>query len=99
MNFLDGVVDLIRQYHERYDGTGYPDGLKGSSIPPGARIMAVANAFEAMISARPYKGKKISISQAIKEIEKNKGTQFDPETVDAFIAVTNNPEFKSIVRP
>ena len=98
LEFLKPAMPIIRHHHERYDGAGYPDGLKGSSIPPGARIMAVANAFEAMISARPYKGKKISISQAIKEIEKNKGTQFDPETVDAFIAATNNPEFENIVR-
>ena len=59
--------------------------------------MAVANAFEAMVSARPYKGKKISISQAIKEIEKNKGTQFDPEAVDAFIETTKKPEFKNML--
>ncbi len=87
LEFLKPAIPIIRHHHEQYDGTGYPYGLKGKDIPVGARIMAVANAFEAMISARPYKGKKISIPQAIKEIKKNRGTQFDPEAVDAFIAV------------
>ena len=96
LEFLKPAMPIIRHHHERYDGAGYPDGLKGSQIPVGARVMAVANAFEAMVSARPYKGKKISASQAIKEIEKNKGTQFDPEVVDAFIEVTKKPEFKNM---
>lgn len=98
MEFLKPAMPIIKHHHERYDGKGYPDGLKGTDIPVGARIMAVANAFEAMISARPYKGKKISISQAIKEIDKNKGTQFDPESVTAFIEVTKKPEFKNMLR-
>jgi HD-GYP domain-containing protein (c-di-GMP phosphodiesterase class II) len=98
LDFLKPAMPIIRHHHERYDGTGYPDGLKGAKIPVGARIMAVANAFEAMISARPYKGKKISMSQAIKEIEKNKGSQFDPEAVDAFIKVTKKTEFKNMLR-
>jgi HD-GYP domain-containing protein (c-di-GMP phosphodiesterase class II) len=98
LEFLKPAIPIIKYHHEKYDGTGYPDGLKGTEIPVGARVMAVADAFEAMISARPYKGKKISISQAIKEIEKNKGTQFDPEVAEAFIEVTKKPEFKNILR-
>lgn len=97
LEFLKPAMPIIRHHHERYDGAGYPDSLKGSQIPTGARIMAVANAFEAMVCARPYKGKKISMSQAIKEIEKNKGTQFDPEAVDAFIETVKKPEFKNIL--
>jgi len=98
LEFLKPAMPIIKHHHEKYDGTGYPDGLKGSQIPIGARVMAVANAFEAMISVRPYKGsKKISISQAIKEVEKNKGTQFDPEVVGAFIEIAKKPEFKNIV--
>ena len=98
LGFLKPAIPIIRHHHEQYDGTGYPDGLKGKEIPVGARVMSVADAFEAMISARPYKGKKISIPQAIKEIVKNKGTQFDPEVVDAFIAVTKKADFMDISR-
>ena len=94
LEFLKPAMPIIRYHHERYDGTGYPEGLKGKKIPIGARIMAVVDAFEAMISLRPYKGKKISIPQAIKEIEKNKGTQFDPEAVNTFLAITKRPELK-----
>jgi len=97
LEFLKPAIPIIKYHHERYDGTGHPEGLKGNEIPMGARIMAVANAFEAMISARPYKGKKISVSQAIKEIKKNKGTQFDPEIVNAFTEVTKKLEFKNIL--
>jgi len=93
LEFLKPAIPIIKHHHERYDGTGYPDGLKGRNIPVGARVMAVANAFEAMISARPYKGKKISMAQAIKEIVRNKGTQFDPEIVDAFVRITQRPDF------
>jgi response regulator RpfG family c-di-GMP phosphodiesterase len=96
MEFLKSAMPIIRHHHERYDGTGYPNGLKGSKIPVGARVMAVATAFEAMVSARPYKGRKIGVSQAIKEIENNKGSQFDPEVVRAFMEIAKNPEFKNI---
>ncbi|MDP2921682.1 MAG: HD domain-containing phosphohydrolase [Candidatus Omnitrophota bacterium] len=96
MEFLKPAIPIIKHHHERFDGKGYPDGLEGNQIPAGARIMAVANAFEAMISARPYKGKKISAAQAIREIVRNKGTQFDPRTVDAFIKVAEKPEYRNI---
>ena len=97
LEFLKPAMPIIKHHHEKYDGTGYPDGLKGDNIPMGARVMSVVNAFEAMVSASPYKGKKISIAQAIKEIENNKGSQFDPKAVHAFIEVTKNPEFKNIM--
>lgn len=97
MEFLKPAIPIIKHHHERYDGTGYPDGLKRGNIPVGARIMAVATAFEAMISARPYKGKRISIHQAIKEIDDNKGGQFDPEVVRAFVRIAKKPEFKNML--
>jgi len=95
LEFLKPAMPIITHHHERYDGTGYPSGLKGKNIPVGARIMAVADAFEAMVTLRPYKDRGITIPQAIKEIEGNRGTQFDPGVVDAFMAVTNKPEFKN----
>lgn len=94
LEFLKPVMPIITYHHERYDGTGYPEGLRREEIPVGARIMAVVDAFEAMVSSRPYKDSNASISQAIKEIKNNKGSQFDPEVVDAFIAVSEKPEFK-----
>ncbi|AAK81340.1 putative nucleotidyltransferase with HDIG domain [Clostridium acetobutylicum] len=78
------ILDMILYHHERYDGMGYPSGLKGNEIPQCASIVAVADAFDAMTSNRVYrKGKDRSF--AVKEIIKNSGTQFDPQVVAAFI--------------
>ncbi|MFH1782398.1 MAG: HD domain-containing phosphohydrolase [Candidatus Omnitrophota bacterium] len=95
LEFLKPSIPIIRYHHERYDGAGYPSGLKGKEIPIGARIMAVAESFEAMLSLRPYKNYKISITQAMKEIRQNSGKQFDPEVVEAFLSLTNKPVFKT----
>lgn len=80
------ILRMVRHHHERYDGNGYPDGLKGEQIPLGARILAVADAYDAMISERPYRGA-MSAEVACAEIERGKGTQFDPEVVDAFFKI------------
>ncbi|MDP6685558.1 MAG: HD domain-containing phosphohydrolase [Candidatus Omnitrophota bacterium] len=97
LEFLKPVLPIIMYHHERYDGAGYPEGLKGDEIPIGARIMTVADAFEAMISSRPHKDGHISTEQALQEIKKNKGTQFDPDVVNAFMKAVNKPEFKKLV--
>ncbi|MCG2703996.1 MAG: response regulator [Candidatus Omnitrophica bacterium] len=76
--------EVIRHHHERVDGKGYPSGLKKDDIPLRARILAVADAFDAMTSDRPYR-KSMPIEQAIAELEKNKGIQFDEDVVDAFV--------------
>jgi HD-GYP domain-containing protein (c-di-GMP phosphodiesterase class II) len=76
-------VDMIRHHHERWDGTGYPDGLQGERIPLGARIIAVADAFDAMTSDRVYRAA-LSVDEAIAELRKGRGTQFDPQIVDLF---------------
>lgn len=78
---------IIRHHHERYDGKGYPDGLAGKDIPLGSRILAVADAFDAMISNRAYR-QALSYSEAVNELEKNKATQFDPYVVDLFLKST-----------
>lgn len=75
---------VVRHHHEWYDGRGYPDGLSGEAIPRQARILAVAEAFEAMTSDRPYRPR-VSAEAALKELEASKGTQFDPQVVDAFL--------------
>jgi two-component system cell cycle response regulator len=80
---LGDVARLVRWSHERFDGYGYPDGLDSSEIPLGARILAVCDAFDAMISPRPYR-KAMSPQQAIAELRKEMGAQFDPIVVEAF---------------
>jgi HD-GYP domain-containing protein (c-di-GMP phosphodiesterase class II) len=89
---LAGVERIVRHHHERLDGTGYPDGLPGAAIPLGARILGVADAYDAMTSNRPYR-KAFSPEAAIKEVRRCAGQQFDPEVVDAFIAArADRPE-------
>ena len=83
---LEPVAVLVRASHERWDGQGYPDSLSGEEIPLGARIIAVCDAFDAMISERPYR-KAMSIVAALQEIGRCAGTQFDPAVVRAFAAV------------
>jgi putative nucleotidyltransferase with HDIG domain len=83
---FNDVVLMIRHHHERIDGTGYPAGLKGDQIPIGARIVYVADAFDAMTEARPYRSA-IGIEEAVSELRKNAGTQFDPLVVDAWSRV------------
>ena len=83
---LSHVAKLVRSSHERYDGIGYPEGMRGDEIPLGARIVAVCDAFDAMIGPRPYR---LGMSEegALAELRRCAGTQFDPEIVDVFCAV------------
>jgi two-component system cell cycle response regulator len=80
------VARLVRSSHERWDGTGYPDGLAGEDSPLGARIVAVCDAYEAMVAHRPYRDS-MSPEDALAEIARCSGTQFDPRVVEAFLAV------------
>ncbi|MFQ5780644.1 MAG: HD-GYP domain-containing protein, partial [Nitrospiria bacterium] len=86
IEFLSDVVPLIYSHQERYDGTGYPEGLAGEEIPVGARIIAVLDTFDAMTSNRPYR-KALPIEAVFSELRRCRGTQFDPNIVDAFIAI------------
>ncbi|MFD3157016.1 HD domain-containing phosphohydrolase [Haloimpatiens sp. FM7330] len=83
---FDKIRDIIKQHHERYDGTGYPEGLKGEEICIEARIIGVADAFDAMTSDRPYR-KGMDFQSAFSIIKENSGTQFDPKVVESFINV------------
>lgn len=74
---------MARYHHERMDGKGYPDGLKGDQIPPGAKIVTLADSFDAMTTDRPYR-KKLPLEDVLKDFQANTGTQFDPEVVCAF---------------
>lgn len=83
---LRDIVPGVRAHHEQFNGTGYPDGLASDEIPLIARIISVADAFDAMTSDRPYR-KALSRKEAFAELERNKGKQFDPDVVSAFLAV------------
>jgi putative two-component system response regulator len=83
---LQMIARIVRHHHERYDGRGYPDGLKGQAIPVGSRIMSVADSYDAITSSRPYRDYE-SHNYAVKEIIKCSGTQFDPEVVEHFLEV------------
>ncbi|MDI6858843.1 MAG: HD-GYP domain-containing protein [Dehalococcoidia bacterium] len=84
VKFLSGAAHIVYAHHERYDGKGYPEGLKGDDIPLGARIFAVADAFDAMTSDRPYR-RALPWDKAREEIVNNSGIQFDPIVVEAFL--------------
>ena len=86
ITFPWNVLPVIRHHHERYDGSGYPDGLKGREIPLGARIIAVVDAYVAMCSPRPHR-QALRMEQAVDEIERQAGQQFDPEVVEVLIRV------------
>lgn len=85
---LRQIATIVRHHHERYDGTGYPDGLKSQEIPIGARIMAVADAYDSIVSERPYR-KGASHKYAVKEIIRCSGQHFDPEVVEHFLEISS----------
>ena len=86
---LDYVIPIAISHHERYDGRGYPRGLAGESIPLGGRVLGVVDAFDAIVSKRPYKDA-MTIDDALAEIERNLGKQFDPMLGQAFVDLVRN---------
>jgi diguanylate cyclase (GGDEF)-like protein len=92
IDFLHPSSEIVFSHHERFDGSGYPRGLKGEEIHIGARVFAVVDAYDAMTSRRPYR-EALSRDDALEEIMRNSGTQFDPDVVSAFLAmVRSNPD-------
>jgi len=96
LQILRPAIPIIMYHHEKYDGTGYPSRLKKNQIPLGARIMAVADAFEAMVYGRPYR-ERLNIYQAINEIKKKSGSQFDPKIVEAFLKIAHKLKSKNYI--
>ena len=95
INSIPGVVIGARYHHERYDGHGYPDGLKGEEIPFIARIIAVADAFDAMTSNRIYR-KHLSTEQVLSELEKGAGSQFDPQIANLLVDMLKSGAIKNL---
>ena len=91
LGFTEDTVSAILHHHERYDGTGYPNGLTNGSIPLFAKIISIADAYDAMTSERCYSGA-LKKEEALKEICLCKGSQFDPDVVDIFVYATQIPE-------
>lgn len=95
ISFMADVVPMVYTHHEKWDGTGYPQGLKGEKIPLGGRIVAVADSVDAMTSHRPYR-KNLTLQEAEEILKKNAGSHFDPAVVDAFISI--DPEIKRSIQ-
>ncbi len=94
LKHIDALKDClaaVQYHHERYDGTGYPAGLQGDNIPIDARILAVADAYDAMTSARPYRPNKLTPEEGLGELKRCAGTQFDPTLVEVFIDLNMQP--------
>ena len=87
--FPTPVAEIIRQHHERMDGSGYPQGLRGDAILPEARVLAVADVIESMASHRPYRPA-VGLDAALAEVVKNRGTLYAPEVVDATVRLIND---------
>ena len=92
LDCFSDLLPLIESHHEWYDGRGYPHNLKGEEIPLGARILAVADAYDALTSPRPYRGA-LGEKEALQIIQDGAGSQWDPEVVDAFFKVMRNPGY------
>jgi len=86
--FLEYAKILAYRHHERWDGTGYPDQLRGEEIPLQARMMAITDVYDALISDRPYK-KAFTHEEAIRIIGEGRGTQFDPNLTDLFLMLSD----------
>jgi len=91
---LSSVVSIIKCHHERYDGSGYPYGLKGEEIPIGARIIALADTFDALVSARAYRNS-MSLEKAIELISSYAGKQLDYNVVQAFLRIVDKFDFEN----
>jgi len=94
LDFLASAAKIVTAHHENYDGSGYPDGLKDGSIPIESRVIRVVDTYDAIVSARPYK-KALAKEEALAELEKHAGSQFDPRVVRAFLQVVGGEDEKA----
>ncbi len=94
-SFLTMSEQIAAYHHEKWDGTGYPHGLAGTDIPLSARLMAIADVYDALVSSRVYKPP-FTHEEAVQKIKESAGTQFDPDIVEAFLRISD--EFAEIMR-
>ena len=94
IDFPFPVVPIVRHHHENWDGSGYPAGLKGTAIPIGARILSVADCYDALTSDRPYR-RRLPRAEALRILQQRSGTMYDPKVVEAFVESNPNPEWES----
>jgi putative nucleotidyltransferase with HDIG domain len=97
-SFSDDLIDGVRHHHERYDGTGYPDGLSGEAIPLAARIIQLCDSIDAMLSDRPYR-KALSVEHVRAELLRCAGSQFDPRIVEIILRRNTLERAAALVRP
>jgi len=97
LDVLKPVIPIILHHHEKYDGTGYPDRLKGEKIPLGARIMAIVDAFEAMVCYRPYR-EPIPFRMVVSEVRRQSGKQFDPNVVSVLVLLAKDGRLEQLMR-
>ena len=95
MAFLDSSNRILLQHHERIDGKGYPYGLEAQKIDKLAKILAVADAYDAMTTVRPYRMDRLSKEQVINEFVRHKNTQFDENVVDIFVDILSGEDIAS----
>ena len=95
---LQEMAKIVRYHQESYDGSGYPEGLKGEQIPIGARIATAVDAFDAMVTDRPYR-KGMTVEKAIEELKRKRGSQFDPQVVDAIVGLYQCGNFQPLHHP
>ena len=93
-SFLRAAKEMVYTHHEKWDGTGYPKGLKGEEIPLSGRIMAIVDSYDALISSRVYKKSALSHEDAVALISQSRGLNFDPDLVDAFMEI--HEKFRAI---
>nr|WP_255604481.1 HD-GYP domain-containing protein [Oscillochloris sp. ZM17-4] len=86
MRFAGEVGPIIKHHHERWDGTGYPDGLCGEAIPIGARIVAIVDAYDAMMTDRPYR-RSLGLDETVFRLREGRGREWDPQLLDLFLAM------------
>ncbi len=97
IKFLEHIIPMVYHHHERWDGRGYPDGIKGEEIPLGARIITVADSFDVMTSDRPYR-KRLPFKRVVQELMDNSGSQFDPNLIRIFLEFLASDEGKQALK-